>query len=86
MKSRRTKDFKKLFARLPKRVQKDAEEAYALFSKDPYHRSLQFKRIDDQDPIYSARIGLHYRTVGWYEDGIIRWYWIGTHADYDHLS
>ena len=35
MKSRRTKDFKKLFARLPKRVQKDAEEAYALFSKDP---------------------------------------------------
>lgn len=85
MKSRRTKQFHKLFAWLPAQVQKDAKEAYKLFSKDPYHASLQFKRIDNQDPIYSARIGLHYRAVGWYEDGIIRWYWIGSHADYDHL-
>jgi hypothetical protein len=70
MKSRRSKDFKKLFARLPMRVQKDTEEAYELFRKDPYHPSLQFKRIDGQDPIYSTRIGLHYRAVGWYENGI----------------
>ncbi len=72
MKSRRTKQFKKLFARLPKHVQENAVEAYRLFAKDPYHPSLQFKCIDDQDPTYSTRIGLSYRAVGWYENGIIR--------------
>ncbi len=85
MRCRRTKEFKKLFAKLPAEIQKEARASYILFSKNPYHPSLQFKRIDKQDPIYSARVGLHYRAVGWYEDGLIRWFWIGSHADYDHL-
>ena len=85
MRCRRTKEFKKLFAKLPAETQKEARASYILFSKNPYHPSLQFKCIDKQDPIYSARVGLHYRAVGWYEDGLIRWFWIGSHADYDHL-
>ena len=72
MKSRRTKQFHKLFARLPLGVQQEAIEAYQLFRSNPYHSSLQFKQIDPQDPIYSVRIGRKYRAVGWYENGVIR--------------
>ena len=85
MKSRRTKQFHKFFARLPLRIQQDAIEAYQRFRIDPYHPSLQFKQIDPKDPIYSVRIGRSYRALGWYEDGIIRWYWIGSHEDYNNL-
>jgi hypothetical protein len=46
MKNKRTKEFKKLFVRLPIQVQQEVRDAYNLFSKEPYHHSLQFKRID----------------------------------------
>ncbi len=52
MKSRRTKQFHKLFARLPLHIQQDAIEAYKIFRANPYHPSLHFKQIDPQDPIY----------------------------------
>ncbi|GAC1354985.1 MAG: hypothetical protein NVS4B11_24890 [Ktedonobacteraceae bacterium] len=85
MRSRRTKRFHKLFAQLPSQVQQDAIEAYQTFRSNPYHPSLQFKRIDPRDPIYSVRIGRRYRALGWYEGDIIRWYWIGSHEDYNKL-
>ncbi len=64
MKSKRTKQFKKLFAQLPSHAQEQAREAYKLFKQNPYHPSLHFKRIDPQEPIYSARISRSYRAVG----------------------
>jgi len=36
-------------------------------------------------PIFSARVGLHYRAVGILEGNDIFWFWIGSHAEYDHL-
>ena len=71
--------------RLPIHVQKQARTNYQHFKRDPYHPSLHFKCIDEQDPIYSVRVGRGYRAVGWHEDDWISWYWIGTHSDYDHL-
>jgi hypothetical protein len=85
VRNKRTKEFKKLFARLPMQVQQDAKDTYVLFRNNPYHRSLQFKRIDPQDPVYSVRIGKNYRAVGWYEEGIICWFWIGSHEGYNHI-
>ncbi len=85
MKSKRTKQFKKLFAQLPSHAQEQAREAYKLFKQNPYHPSLHFKRIDPQEPIYSARISRSYRAVGRMEGNNITWYWIGSHADYDYL-
>lgn len=61
-------------------IQQDAKGTYALFRDKHFHPSLQFKLIDQQDPIYSVRIGRGYRAIGWYEDGVIRWFWIGTHG------
>ena len=86
MQSHRTKNFRALYKQLPDEIRRQAREAYRLFKNDPYHPSLQFKRVSRQKPIYSVRIGLSYRALGIREaDDVIIWFWIGSHADYDQL-
>jgi hypothetical protein len=36
-------------------------------------------------PIYSARIGLDYRALAVVDGDTVIWFWIGSHADGDHL-
>ncbi|MDZ8258088.1 hypothetical protein [Nostoc sp. ChiQUE01b] len=45
MKSSVTKVFRKKLDELPALVQEQAAKAYALWRLDPYHNSLQFKRV-----------------------------------------
>ncbi len=85
MRSKREKQFHKLYAQLPRHVQEQAIAAYLLFRNDPYHPSLHFKRIHPTKPIYSVRVGRDYRAVGAWKGDTIRWYWIGFHEDYNHL-
>ena len=85
MKSRLTKGFRKQLDRLPADVQAQAKAAYRQWKVDPYYPSLHFKPIAPNEPIYSVRIGLHYRAVGIKEGDTILWYFIGTHAEYDRL-
>jgi len=85
MNSTTTKRFWKCYAGLPAETKIQAKEAYSLFVKTPYHPSLHFKRIHSTHPIFSVRIGLHYRAVGVVEGDEITWFWIGAHGDYDTL-
>lgn len=80
-----TKDFREQLAQLPSTVQEQADRAYALWTSDPYHNSLQFKRISRGQPIYSVRVGIGYRALGLREGDDIFWFWIGSHAEYDRL-
>lgn len=85
MKSSVTKEFRKRLNALPSEVQEQAGRAYALWRSNPYHPSLQFKRVSQRQPIYSVRIGLGYRALGLLEGDRIYWFWIGSHAEYDAL-
>jgi hypothetical protein len=85
MKSSVTKVFRNKLDELPASVQEQAAKAYALWRSDPYHNSLQFKRVSQRQPIYSARVSLDYRVLGLLQDDHIYWFWIGTHAEYDEL-
>lgn len=86
MRSKRTKQFRDLMRVLPDDVKRQAYAAYRLFKRDPYHSSLQFKRVNLRKPLYSVRIGINYRALGLREeDDLIVWIWIGSHADYDKL-
>lgn len=85
MKSSVTKTFRKRLSDLPESVLEQAAKAYALWKEDPYHPSLQFKRVSQRQPIYSARVSLNYRVLGLLESDQIYWYWIGTHDEYDKL-
>ena len=80
-----TDKFWKSFEKLPKDIQTRAKKAYELWAADPFHESLQFKRIHSERPIYSVRIGRDYRAVGLKEGDSIIWFWIGSHSDYDTL-
>ncbi|MGH7793115.1 MAG: hypothetical protein ACREOB_12450 [Thermodesulfobacteriota bacterium] len=80
-----TEELRQRLARLPAAVQEQAARAYALWRLDPYHNSLQFKRVSQRQPIYSVRVGLGYRALGLREDEHLYWFWIGPHAEYDEL-
>ena len=85
MNSHTTDKFRKAIAELPTEVQQQARQAYRLFVENPYHPSLHFKPVHPTRPIYSARVGLHYRAVGILDGDDIIWYWIGHHSEYDKL-
>ncbi len=85
MKSSTTKSFRKCLSDLPASVQDQAAKAYALWQEDPYHPSLQFKRVSQKQLIYSVRVGINYRVLGLSESDQIYWYWIGAHDEYDEL-
>lgn len=83
--SRTTEKFRALFVLLPNTVKAQAREAYYRFKNDPYHPSLQFKRVHSSKPIYSARINLDFRAVGIIQDHEIIWFWIGSHNIYEKM-
>ncbi|MGB9456985.1 MAG: hypothetical protein WCB12_13135 [Bryobacteraceae bacterium] len=70
---------------MPLAAQRDAKRAYRLFEENPAHPSLQFKKLEGEDDIYSARIGLGYRALAVLKKDRIVWYWIGSHSDYDRM-
>lgn len=45
MRSRTSSGFRRDFAALPPRVQRQARDAYRLFTIDPHHPSLKFKKL-----------------------------------------
>ena len=85
MQSRTTRHFWRLFHDLPPEAQREAKRAYTLFQANPAHPGLQFKKLEGEDNIYSARIGLGYRALAVRKADHVVWYWIGSHSEYDRL-
>ncbi len=87
--SRTTRSFWKHYDALPKDVQRQAARAYALWRANPSHRSLQFKCVSEKEAVFSVRIGIHWRALGYRDvalgEEIVTWFWIGSHAEYDKL-
>ena len=83
--SRTTDRFWQCYTELPEEVRREARSAYKKFKEDPYHPGLRFKRVHSTRPIFSLRITKDYRAVGILQDTQMIWFWIGSHADYDHL-
>ena len=75
-------DFWACYRRLPAEVQELADENLALLKRNPRHPSLHLKKVGGH---WSVRVGAHYRAVGVESPQGILWYWIGTHAEYDHM-
>lgn len=85
MRSHTTARFRQALSHLPERVRRQASQAYRLFQQHPDHPGLHFKPVHSTRPIYSAGVSDDYRAVGVMDGDEIVWFWIGTHADYDHL-
>ena len=74
-----------MYRDLPEQVRSAARRAYRLFQQNPGYPGLHFKKVDDETPMYSARVGIGYRALGKLEGDAIVWFWIGSHSDYDKL-
>ena len=74
--------FWKEYAMLPANTQALADKNFALLKVNPKHPSLHLKKIDKY---WSARVGLHYRSLAVEVDEGLLWFWIGNHAMYDKL-
>jgi len=85
MKSQATSKFWKLYGRLPRSVQQRARKSYQMWKENPRHPSLHFKRVDDEESIYSARVSDDHRVLGVLEGDTMIWYWIGSHDEYERL-
>ncbi len=80
-----TKDFKKLFQRLPENVKTIARKQYKIWKENQNHPSLYFKKVHEKLPIYSIRDGISWRVLGTIENDTMIWFWIGHHTDYDKI-
>jgi hypothetical protein len=86
MKSQATGRFRKLLDASPHDVQRAARRAFRAWQQNPSHPSLEFKRLrDTQEPVYSARVGLHWRALALQDGDVYVWFWIGSHSEYDTL-
>ena len=56
-----------------------------MWRENPDMPGLQFKRVAHTRPVYSIRIGKHYRALGVLQDDVATWFWIGTHDEYERL-
>ena len=83
MKHTTSRRFWKCFDALPAEVQTLARKNFELLKQDPAHPSLQFKLLGK---MYSARVGLHHRTLGLPKPEGVHWFWIGSHNDYDSIA
>lgn len=75
--------FWRHFEALPAEVQELARKNFALLRVNPMHASLHFKQL--RPGLWSARVGQHYRALAVPIKEGFRWFWIGSHAEYDQL-
>jgi len=70
---------------LPADARREAQRAFRRFQGNPAYPGLQFKKLEGEDNIYSARIALEYRALAVMKQDRVVWYWIGSHSEYDRL-
>ena len=64
MKPFTSRRFREAYGDLPDQMRLQARRAYRLFRQKPSHPGLNFKKVDEENNVYSVRIGLAYRALG----------------------
>ena len=78
--------FRKSFRNLPKEIKHQAKSTYKRWKKNPFDKPLEFKQVHQTRPIFSVRIGLHWRALSVRDrKNVVTWFWIGSHEEYNKL-
>ncbi len=85
MKSATLPSFWSAYRSLDRSTRNQARKAYTLWTENPFHPSLHFKCINQQEDIWSVRISLGYRAIGVFEGDTATWFWAGSHDDYERF-
>jgi hypothetical protein len=78
-------DFIKYFKKLPERIKVRARKAYRQWKENPFDPWLQFKQVHTSKPIYSVRVNIGWRALGYKKNNTVLWFWIGSHEDYNKI-
>jgi hypothetical protein len=85
VKSELTDQFLECFSRLPDRIQHQARKSYRLWKRKPSHPGVNFKLVGKKSKVYSVRVAIGWRALGFMDGDTMLWFWIGPHAEYDQM-
>lgn len=68
--------------KMPEEVRGAADKSFQLLKENPWHPSLQFKKIG---AFWSARVGIAHRSLAVEDGNDYIWVWIGNHDDYENI-
>ena len=71
------------YRQLPATVRALADKNFVLLRADEQHPSLRFRPVGA--PLWSARVGLHYRALARQRAEGFVWVWVGHHSFYDQI-
>lgn len=71
------------YRQLPVAVRVLADKNFALLRRDEHHASLRVRPVTG--PLWSVRIGLHYRALARQRAEGFVWVWVGHHSVYDQI-
>ena len=85
MTSRTRPSFWRAYKRLSEPNRQAARRAYTIFTENPDHPLLRFKKLGGYDHVWSVRINEQYRAIGERRGDTVIWVWVGTHNEFDKL-
>lgn len=85
MRSKTLPSFWKAYGRLNKDVKEQARKSYKIWKRNPFHPSLHFKCVNQEENVWSLRVSRGYRALCIFERDLVVWFWIGSHNEYDRL-
>jgi len=85
MKSNTLPSFWTAYRALDRTLRRRIKKAYHLWAANPYHPSLRFKSINNEEHIWSVRSTRGYRALAVWEGDTVTWFWIGSHEDYERF-
>jgi mRNA-degrading endonuclease RelE of RelBE toxin-antitoxin system len=81
MKSEVLPSFWSAYKDLEEPIRHAARKAYRLWAENPFHPSLHFKYINEEEGIWAVRVTQAYRALGVLQGDTVTWFWIGSHDD-----
>jgi hypothetical protein len=66
-------------------VRRAARKAYRHWAENPFHPSLHFKCINEEEGVWAVRVTKGYRALGVLQGDTVTWFWIGSHDDYERF-
>ena len=85
MKSATLPSFWTSYKSLSEDIKRSTRRSYRLWTQNPFHPSLRFKCINQNENIWSVRISRGYRALGILEGDIVTWFWVGSHSNYERF-
>jgi hypothetical protein len=77
--------FWEAYGALDESVRRSARKAFRLWSQNPFHPSLHFKCVNQEESIWAVRVTRAYRALGILEGDTVTWFWIGSHNEYERF-